>query len=243
MLQIELLKRNDNILEDMVAEIGDTLVAKNKCSIVIPYRFIQAGLLELGKTIYCCTVFPIVNEDNQYTVSNVLSKLELTPSSIEITKYKGEEHYVFIFDKGSVICPNLNLIMDGDFSYLIFDEIIQKAKAPWFMNYKDVGKLMSTASSHAGIWLSDTNAIFELIVASLSRNSDLSKYYREEIETLDAKELTMHKREPIPLVSITYSAINKMNKLMGGYFEDGLTSALTENKSPHSGVEELLRKQ
>lgn len=243
MLQISELKRNPNVISEVVTQIGDTLVAKKTCYIVLPFRWLQAGLLEIGRASYCATVFPIVNEKGEYAVSNVCTKMEITPSSIESIKHEGQEHYVFIFDKGDVISPDINLVVDDVFSYLIYDEFIQKAKAPWFLNYDDVGRVMATSKSHSGVNLADTNAIFELIVATLSRNEDMSKLYREQIKDLSIEELSKNKREGVPLNSIVYAAANKMNKLMGGYIEDGLTSALTETESPVSGVEQLLRKR
>lgn len=243
MLQISQLKRNENVINECVILVGDTLVAKKPCSIILPFRWLQAGLLEIGKTSYCATIFPIVNENNEYTVSNICTKMEITPSSIEIIKHEGAEHYVFKFDKGSVISPDINLVRDDVYSYSIYDEIVQKAKAPWFLNYNDVGRVMATSNSHSAVNLADTNAIFELIIATLSRNKDMSKQYREVIPSLDIEVLSKNPREGVPLNSVVYAAANKMNKLMGGYIEDGLTSALTENESPVSGVEQLLRKQ
>lgn len=243
MLQISELKRNQNVIKECVVLVGDTLVAKKPCSIILPFRWLQAGLLEIGRTSYCATIFPLVNENGEYAVSNVCTQMEITPSSIEIIKHEGKEHYVFMFDKGSVISPDVNLVVDDVYSYAVYDELVQKAKAPWFLNYNDVGRVMATSKSHSGVNLADTNAIFELVVASLSRNKDMSLLYRQVIPSLDEAILAKHQREGVPLNSVVYAAANKMNKLMGGYIEDGLTSALTENESPVSGVELLLRKQ
>lgn len=243
MIQISKLKRNPKVISDVITIIDNSIVAKKRCYIVIPFRWLQIGLLDIGSTSYCATIFPIVNDDNEYSVSNICTKMEITPSSIEMTKHEGDEHYVFVFDKGTVISPDVNLVMDDAFSYNVYDEIIQKAKAPWFMNYKDVGKVMATVKSHSGVTLSGTNAIFELITSTLSRNHDMSKQYRQVVNSLDNDELIKHKRNGVPLNSVVYATSNKMNKLMGGYIEDGLTSALTETESPISGVEQLLRKQ
>lgn len=240
---IDQLKRNQSVLTELVVEVDKVLVARKACTIIIPFRWVKAGLLELGKTNYCATIFPIVDDNGSYAVSNVCTKMEITPSSIEMIRYDGEEFYAFKFDKGSVICPTTTLVQDANFSYLIYDELVQKAKAPWFLNYDDVGRVMATSKSHSGVNLADTNAIFELIVASLSYDGKLKNQYREVISSLDETELRRFKRQGVALNSVVYAATNKMNKLMGGYIEDGLTSALTETESPTSGVEQLLRKK
>lgn len=242
-MDIKSLKRADGVIEECLKEIGDTLVAVKNCAIVVPFRFLQAKLLDFGKSTYVAAIFPLINEEGQYSVVNFCTKMEITPSSVEIIKYEGEEQYVFNFEKGDVVCPDVNAVMDDNATYLIYDEFIQKAKAPWYLNYRDVGLIMTTVKSHGGVWLSDTNAIFEIIVASLSRNEDLTKYYREVVSDLKDSTLAKHPRQAITLNSVIYSTVNKMNKMMGGYIEDGLSSALTEKENAQSGVELMLRKQ
>lgn len=244
MIEIDKLKRRQTVIPEVMTEVGDTLVAKDICSIVVPFRYLQAGLLEIGNRIMVACIYPIVNNKGEYGVSNYCTAMELKCDNISTVRHNGEQHYVFMFDKGDVICPNTNLVKDDNFSYLIYDEIIQNANPPWFMNYRDVGMVMVTAKEMAGVRLADTNAIFELMVAHLTRShSDINKLYREEINSLDDDVLARVKKESISLTSVTHANMNKMTKLMGGYVEDGLTSALIETKNAESGVELLLRKK
>lgn len=244
MIDINSLVRNQSIIKDLLHQSGDTLIAKQKCAIIVPFRYLQAGLLDMGKRIVVATIFPIVNTKGEYAVSNYCTSMEITCNDIRTTKHDGSDHYVFCFEKGDVICPNTNLVKDDNFSYLIYDEMIQKAKAPWFMSYKDIGNVMVTAKEMSGVTLADTNAIFELIVSHLSRSKDdVNKFYCEVINDLDDVTLQQNKLQSISLNSVTYANVNKMTKLMGGYVEDGLTSALVEEQSAESGLELLLRKK
>lgn len=244
MIEISKLVRNQSIVKDLLIVKDDVMIAKDKCSIIIPYRYLQAGLLEMGKRITCATIYPIVNSKNEYAVSNYCTAMEITCKDIRNLRHNGESHYVFNFDKGDVVCPNINLVKDDGFSYKIYDEMIQKANAPWFMNYRDIGMVMSTAKELAGVNLADTNAIFELITAHLTRNGkDISKFYRESINDLNDATLNNVPKESVSYTSVTLANVNKMTKLMGGYVEDGLTSALVEKESAESGVELLLRKK
>jgi hypothetical protein len=242
-MQINELVRTDTVIKECMMELDNALVAKTTCAIIVPFRFLQAGLLELGKNNYVATIFPVVNTANQYTVCNVCTKMEIVSRNIEITKFNGEDFYVFNYEKGDVICPDLELVKDDNFSYKIYQEIVQKAKAPWFLNYADIGKVMATAGSHSGVQIPDTNAIYELIVAALSRNEDMTMYYRHVVDGLEDRDFIGHPLNSVALNSIIYATNNKMNKLMGGYIEDGLTSALTESTSATSEVELLLRKK
>lgn len=244
MIDISKLIRNQSIISDLLHENDTVLVAKQKCAIIVPFRFLQAKLLDMGKRITLATVYPIVNAKGEYAVSNYCTAMELVCNDIRTTRHDGEDHYVFCYEKGDVICPNTHLIKDDNMSYLIYDEFVQKAKAPWYMSYKDIGLVMSTAKEMSGITLADTNAIFELIVAHLSRSkNDVSKFYRETIADLDPVTLQKNKLESVSLNSVTYANVNKMTKLMGGFVEDGLTSALVEERSAESGIELLLRKK
>lgn len=244
MIDIGQLKRRQTVIPEVIAEVGDTLVAKDNCSIVVPFRYLQAGLLEIGNRIMVACIFPVVNNKGEYGISNYCTQMELKCDNITTTRHNGEDHYVFMFDKGDVICPNTNLVKDDNYSYLIYDEMVQMANPPWFMNYRDVGMVMSTSKQMAGVNLADTNAIFELIVAHLTRSgNDINKFYREEVNTLDDDVLSRVKKESISLNSVTHANMNKVTKLMGGYVEDGLTSALIETKNAESGVELLLRKK
>lgn len=244
MIEISQLKRRQTVIPELLTEIDDALIAKDNCSIVVPFRYLQAGLLEIGNRIMVACIYPIVNSKNEYGVSNYCTQMELKCDNIGTTRHEGEDHYVFMFDKGDVVCPNTYLVKDDNYSYLIYNEMIQKGNSPWFMNYRDIGMIMSTSKQMAGVNLADTNAIFELIVAHLTRSGqNINKFYREEINTLDNEVLSRVRKESVSLNSVTHANMNKMTKLMGGYMEDGLTSALIETKNATSGVELLLRKK
>lgn len=243
MFDVDKLTRKEGLIPSMVAEIDGSLIAKKRCYIVLPFRWIKCGLLTLGRANYCAAIFPLVNENGEYSVCNFCTQLEITPSSIEIIQINGVDHYAFVFDVGATITPDTRLVMDDAYSYLIYDEIIQKAKAPWFLNYDDVGRVMATSKSHSGITLAADNIIFEIIVATLSRDETLRTQYRERIPDLSLASFEKVPFNQVPIVSVVYAATNKMTKIMGGYIDDGMTSALTEDESPESGVVELLRKQ
>lgn len=244
MIEISRLRRRDAVITECFTEMGETLIAKDTCYIVIPFRYIQAKLLEMGERIRCAAIFPVVNTKGEYGVSNYCTAIDFTCDNITTTRHNGEDHYVLVYDKGDIICNNINLVKDDTMSYLIYDEMIQMGKAPWFMNYRDVGLVMATSKQMSGVNLADTNAIFELIVAHLTRSGkDIGKFYREIVDDLETETLSKHSRESIGFISVSHANMNKMTKLMGGYIEDGLTSALIETKNAKSGIELLLRKK
>lgn len=234
------LKRDAGVIKSALKASGQQILTSKDIKIVIPYRYAQSKLATIGNSVQTLAVFAVI-VDGYYAVSNLCSTMTLTPSSTTVVSYEGEDYFEFSFDKGSVVTPNINLVVDDKNAYNIYNEFIAKGRVPWFMSYEDFGKILTTAHSHAGITLSGTNAPLELILTSISRNSkNLYQYYRNTIKSLD-EQLT-NPPSYVPFKSVSYGATNTAGKIMGSYFDEGLTSALTAPEGGPEGVEVHLRK-
>lgn len=234
------LKRDADAIKSVLKNNGQQLITAKDIKLVIPYRYVQGKLASVGNTVSTLAVFALVM-DGVYAVSNLCSVIPLSPSATTVVSYDGEDFFEFSFDKGSVVSPNINLVVDDKNAYNIYNEFLAKGRIPWFMSYSDVAKILSTAHSHAGITLSGTNAPLELIITSIARNSDnLYEYYRNTINGID--EQFVKPPSYVPFKSISYGATNTAGKIMGSYFDEGLTSALTAPDGGPEGVEIHLRK-
>lgn len=237
-MDITKLKRDASIVDSIMVQNERSLIAKKPFDIHIPFRYLPSKLADIGKEIYTAAVFGIVWE-GKYAVSNACSSINLTPSSISSLIVDGEEYYVFGFDAGDTITPLIDLVVDDNVAYNIYNEFIGKAKLPWFMNYEDVGKCVANAHHYSGIRLSGTNAVLELLAASIARNPDnVTQFYREVIDSID--EQNTNPPVIFPFKSVITGTTNTMGKLIGSYFDEGITSALTYEGGP-SGVEDLFR--
>lgn len=237
-MDVSNLVRDATKKSQYIKEIDGALVAKKSLQIHIPFRYQAAKLATVGRDFYSVAIFAFVCDDT-YMVSNVPSLMKLTPSSLYSEKVDGEEYYILQFDAGSVISPRLDLEVDDAITYNVYDEFIGKAKIPWFLSYEDISKCVANAHHYSKIKLSGSNAVIELLVASIARDrDDPLKYYRETVESLD-EQLT---NPPVilPFRSVITGTTNTMGKLVGSYFDDGLVSALTYEGGP-PGVENLLR--
>lgn len=233
------LKRNAGAILPYLKEVDDTLITGKDIKIIIPYRYLQGKLATVGSHISVLGVFAISDGVN-FAVSNVCSTMSLTPDSTNIVTFEGEDFFELEFSKGSVVCPNLNLVVDDKNAYNVYNEFIAKGKVPWFLSYEDFGKVLMTAHTYAGINLAGNNAPLELIITSIARNpKDLYKYYRNEINSLN--EILTKPPAYVPFKSVAYGATNTTGKIMGSYFDEGLTSALTVPESGPQGVEVFLR--
>lgn len=234
------LKRDPAAVKSILKQNGQQLLTSKDMKIVIPYRYVQGKLAMVGSRITTLAIYAIV-VDGVYAVSSVCSTMTITPSSTTVVTYDGEDYFEFSFDKGSVVCPNLNLVVDDANAFNVYNEFIAKGRIPWFMSYEDVGKILTTAHTYAGIDLSGTNAALELIITSIARNSNnLYEYYRNTIK--DISEQFTKPPAYVPFKSVSYGATNTAGKIMGSYFDEGLTSALTAPDGGPEGVEVYLRK-
>lgn len=214
------------------------LVATKPLKIYVPARYQERELMVIANEIRTVAIFAIVVDDKYYGVSTVNARIQLTPSWTNIVKVDDEEYYEFGFDKGAQVTPNINLVKDDLFVYKIYDEIIAKGNVPWFLSYLDLGKLFTTAKSHGGINLAANNIPLEMIAAAISRqDKDRTKFYRHALGE-GKKDI---KPAFIPFRSVMYGATNTTAKLMGAYFDEGLTSALVNPSTKKEGVETLLR--
>lgn len=241
MLDISALVRKDFGISNYLVEIDDSLIAKKPLKILFPLRFNQCGLADISDKTRCISVFAIINEKGEYMVCNIVSMMQLTPDTTTIEKYEDEEYYVLSFDQGSTVTPNVNLVVNDKNAYNIYKEFISRGKVPFYMGYEDLGKCLATAHDFAGIKLSGNNAVIELLVSTIARDSkDLHKQYRYTIKAIDEE-----KDKPpvfIPFTSVIYNTTSTMGKIMGGYFNEGLVSALTrEAEEGSDGIETLLR--
>ena len=220
-----------------VSKNGEMYTSRD-VKIIIPARFVERGLTTITNEIRTVCVFAMVIDDKYYAVTTVNSKMQLTPSWTNMIKIEDEDHYEFGFDKGSMITPNINLVKDDLFVYKIYDEIIAKGNIPWYLGYEDLGKLFVTAKSHGGITVAVNNIPLEMIAASISRQmKDRTKYYRHALAEGKAEKPAF-----IPFRSVMYGATNTTAKIMGAYFDEGITSALVNPSSKTEGIETLLRR-
>ena len=135
----------------------------------------------------------------------------------------------------------MELVKQATLVYKIFDEFIARGRTPWYLDYNDLAKLFMSADRHAGVNLSTSHAILEMFAAAICRDSaDKTKYYRHTVSSQDE----IHTRPPvvIALRNITHGATNTTAKLLGSYWNEGLTSALVNPSMKVEAIEELLRR-
>lgn len=200
--------------------------------IYIPYRFITSGLAYVEDIVQIMSHYAIVIGD-VYAVANVPAMVEIKPESRKRIKIDDEEYFEFSFDANSVVLEDCRLFQQSTMAYNIFNEEIAKGNVPIYFNDVDFMFCLDLAKDFANINLGKNNVSLEMITAAITRSEkDLTKYYRINPDG---------HYQFIPLRNIQLGATNTLSKLMGSYYEMGLTSSLARDSDKLEDIEELLR--
>lgn len=239
-MDIALLERNPDVIHNSLFEDGDRLITKTGCDIYIPKRFDEKKLAHVGEDTSIVAIYAMVIDDKYYSTCVACASMKITPDVTSIVKIQGVDYYKFTFLPGSVITPNLNLVTVSTLVYFIYDEILAKAKVPWFMNYFDLGTLFDSAQYHADITLSADNVPLEITAGIIARDpNNITNHYRVALEGLDS----VYTNPPTysPVSSVLAHASNLTARLMGNRFEEGITSSLINPVESVNTIETILR--
>lgn len=232
--------RDAGKIKSVLKELPDnSLVALKRVRIFIPVRFEERSLASISTETHICGVYAIADDNNFYAVSTVNAMIRITPSLINTVKVEGEAYYEFVFEAGSTVIPNLNLVKNDVMTYYIFDELFAKGRVPWYLSYDDLGSVFSTAKKHAGVDFSRNREIIELIASIVARDpNDRYRMYRHAIK--DRSTLLTNPPDYVPLDAIQFTATNTTSKLVGAYMSDGVVSALVNPAERSERIESLL---
>lgn len=240
-MDVKKLVRDGARVRACIKELPDgRLIALKELKIFIPTRFTERGLASVGIETTIVGIYAIVLDDAYYGVSTVNAKMRIEPTSTMKVMLDGDEYFQFTFEPGSTIVASVHLVKSNTLIYSIYDEIIAKGRAPWYLGYIELGKLFDTAKYHAGANIGGNHEVTELLVSMIARDpKNRHRYYRTAVKSFD----DMQKSPPamVPLKSVTYSATNTLNKLAGAYMHEGIVSALVTPTERVERIENLLR--
>lgn len=241
-MDISKLKRDASKVHACLKELEDgSLITTKGCKIYIPSRFTECQLAVVGNETQIVGIFAICVDDQFYGVSIANAMMRIEPTNTTTVDINGEEYYEFSFEAGSTVVSSVGLVKVDTLVYLIYDEFVAKGHVPWYMSYIDLGKLFDTSLHHAGVKLGANHAILELIASVIARDpDDRTKYYRQTVKSME--EVLARPPAMIPFRSVTFGATNTTAKLMGAYFDEGITSALVNPSQRSEKIEELLRR-
>lgn len=233
------LKRDASKVKSSLKKQGDAIYALGPCRIYIPKRFETAALADIGETVTFVGIYAIAVGD-YYAVDIIPSLLTTSPVNINTVKIDDEDYYEFEYEKGSEVIGKTQVVQNKLMLYSIDSEIYAKGRVPGYLGYEDMAKLFDRSGEFGGMRLGANKAIMAMIASTIARSSkDGVTFYRHVVK--DKSDLATNPPTFVALRNIGVTASNTTAKLLGSYFDKGLTSALINPSDRNEGIEDLLR--
>lgn len=235
MLNVNQLKRDPVAIKKELVQASDHSVRlKTDARLLLPQPWLEKGLLTLGEKTTLLAIYALVI-GNVYAVSTTLTMIESDPSVITTETIDDNEFYVLHYKPGDRFIVDANCVRRDSLPYRVFDTVLDRGKVPWFLTGEDLAQIYETSKHFASVGYPVDHSVFEIIIASLSRQKqDRSKFYRNG-GRFDEPPVF------IPFRSVMYGASNTTAKLIGAYWTEGLTSALVYPSERKEVIEDLLR--
>ena len=241
-MDISKLSRDPSKVVASLEELPDgRLVTKTGCKIIIPKSFEEKKMATIGIDNFIVGIYAMVVDDAVYAVSMVNAMIEIDPTSTQVIKINGVDHYEFTFIKGSTVIKTLNLVKTDTIVYQIYDELFSKGHIPWYLSYNDLALIFDTAKEHAGANIGQNQEVTELIVSIVARDKkDKTQYFRSTVQSV--ADMRVKKPTYIALRNVVYAPTNTLNRLGGSYMAtQGVTAALNNPSDRVERMESILR--
>lgn len=216
------------------------VIAKQPCRIYIPVVYVDKKLAFISEDVQIIGVYAVALEDGRYGVSTTAAMLTIVPDTTNTVKIGDESYYEFVFEKGSVVIAELDLVKNDTMAYNIYNHFQARGNIPWFLNGVDVANIYSSLRKHAGVSVASSASIYHLLAAEICRDpNDRTKLFRY---TLNSREGWKQMPAYAGIKNIQYSSSGVVAKFLGPYFPDNVTAALVNPSDKIESIEELLRK-
>lgn len=233
-------RRPEAVRAALVKNAAGQILTRQDLTVYFPVRFAERELATLGVEVKVIGVLCMALASGEYSVWNGLGRFVFRPERITKTMFDDVEYYQLSFPANSVVLPSMEIMRDNTVIYPVLDEFWFRGKVPWYLEYDDMLRMFGTAKVMAASDTGDVMETLEAITSIIARNpAKRTELYRH---TLGGKRYGSSKDLSwVPLASVQYSVTSPLGKLAGGYFNDGVVSALTTPTDTVSSVERVLR--
>lgn len=237
-IDIKKLKYNPKLIKSYFKQNNNIVTVNEDVRVIFPSIFINKELASLGSTVRLVSIYCILDNKNNYAVVVAPIYSELSPDKIEDIAIEGDNFTMLHFPKGSVYMTNTKLIVSDNFLYDLFEMMFINGNIPWYMSYTLTSDLFSETSKYSGSGIGNDITLFEVVTAIVSRNSrDLTEFWRHTLN----KGVKGSSLSYIGLSNIFYAFDNTGAKIIGSFFESGLTNAINEKETKPTDSVKVLR--
>ena len=208
--------------------IGDSLQVR------IPKRFQSYRMLEITDVIKALGIMDLVINDKYQCSLNILGRITIIPSRYEEIVLNDVPYLVAHLEHGDIFINDTNIAQEASVLYAVLCEFVSRGKPLYTFTYEEFALVFDRVKQFVGRGLGVERSVFELIIAHISRDkNDLFKQYRH----------TNLKNPPvyIDLNNVSLAPTTTSSRMVGAYFEDGLTASLITTSKEKAPFEEIMR--
>ncbi len=234
-----LLKHNPKKIENKISVSGERFIATDNLYIIFPTRFLNKNLAYIENTVKLIGIFIIIDDDNNYALTNIPNFMTVEPNSISNIQIDGKDYIRLKFQRDSVILSNSKLVMNDDFVFNIFEDFFINGNIPFYLNYEDLLSFFLNARKYANSSVADNPKGIEILISIITRSkNNRTKYLRQVLTSKDElkKDISVY----ISLSNITEGYHNSISRLTGSYLKEGMVSVLVDPETKASDINDIL---
>jgi hypothetical protein len=227
-----MLKRNKDFISSKLYTKDGKIYCKEKCTIEFPKWYEDKELATIQDSVQFYGVFAIIIGD-QYSVSIIPTLCQTTPIMVREIEREGIVYNQFIYGKDDCILDNVNVVKVEILSYNFFETYYMYARAPWYIEYEDLVRIMDNLPGYAKSNVGDNYISNEVVTSFITRSKADKKVFFRQNGTKGF--------EYVDLLSPYFSSLSTVNKLGGNYFTNSLVSAIVQPETSTTKLEEHVR--
>ena len=205
-------------------------------NITIPMYYEKDRMLKVGSDLVTLGIFPFWYEgDSEQSLLFLPAILTMCPSTVVFQKVGGEDQVFASFQKGDLFLKSKQLVRTEYIAFIIFNYYVDKNHIPSLVTYDDLATIFQRVADVTGSKIGKfNNAAFEILMAHTCRSMDnIAVPYR----LTDMKKKFIH----VKLGDMAHITTTVTAKLISGYLQGSITTAINSDVTNESTLEEILR--
>lgn len=216
-------------------QAGQIICLENDIIVHISKRYENFAALNIELGVTTMGIFNIRYKGEDYGY-NLPAMINMSPTLIEDDEINGEEYYKLTFKKDDVFINTLSLVQRTDLVFAIFKLFVFFGVRYPYMTPTNISRLFDV------FYLTGFNMQYTDSAVPAAMFSELTRSSVMDIQSLHRHNPKSAKGYPVGMKNIAATASKLTTKLAGSYLKDTLTSALVNQNTQESEIENLLRR-
>lgn len=219
----------------------DRIIVKKPLDVIYPENYLTKKLAKLDQDLTVLGIVALVDpQTNKYAVLSIPGMITIPITEMKQFTYQDDVYRVLSLDAYDTLVLNTNIVKDETLDYYMYNYFVELARIPWYLSYLDILNIYSKDSYYIGQNLIDIPQVLEMLLANIARDPKNDKFmYRDKLKSMD--DIKTNPPSWVPLRNVSLGSVDTYSKLMGSYFEEGLTSALADKSKKMTRIEKVLR--